>query len=131
MRLVKQNDDDGCGLACVAMVTGTSYGAVRRTYREVFRKKRTDEVGTTSLSKLKKIMRRHDIAIDGRMKRFAGRKPDELDLGFDALLKVNPRLDGDEWHWVLWDHRRHRVLDPKRPPYERLRYVGYWKLRRL
>ena len=130
MRLIKQDDDNGCGLACVAMVAGTSYAAVRRTYRDVCRKKRTDDVGTTSLSKLKEIMRRHDVAIDGRMKR-SDQQPRDLDLDFDALLKVNTRLEGQEWHWVIWDHRRGLVLDPKRPPYQRLKLVGYWKLQRL
>ena len=130
MRLVKQGDDEGCGLACVAMMSGASYAAVRKTYREVVGIERTDKVEGTQLRKLKEIMQRHGVAIEGRAHRGHGLKPEELNLDCDALLKINPRLGGEEWHWVLWDKRRRRVLDPKQKPYVRLKCVSYWKLRR-
>lgn len=35
MRLIKQGDRNGCARACVAMLAGTSYAAVRKTYWEL------------------------------------------------------------------------------------------------
>jgi hypothetical protein len=131
MRLVKQEDDEGCGLACIAMVAGTTYAAVRKTYREVLGIERSDKIKPTGLPVLKEIMRRHGVVIEGRMRHFKGRTPDELGLDYSALLKINPRREGDEWHWVIWDHTRGRMLDPKKPPYQRPKYDAYWKLRRI
>jgi hypothetical protein len=129
MRLIKQGDPYGCGLACVAMLAGISYAAVRKTYRELSDTTRYDAVEPTQLPMLKKIMGRHGVVVEGRMRRIGDQSLNELDC--DALLKVNPRADGEEWHWVIWDHRRRRVLDPKVPPYKRLKPVAYWRLRRV
>src|SRR5687768_2221892 len=104
MRLVRQLDEYGCGLACVAMITGRSYSAIREALGD-------DEVGPTQLSDLKEVMRRHRIRCGERLVPLRTRSP--MDLPFDALLKVNPRRAGREWHWVIWDHRRKRILDPK------------------
>ena len=38
------------------------------------------------------------------------------DLEDNAILKVNPRRGGAEWHWVVWDAKRRRLLDPRDPP---------------
>lgn len=137
MRLIKQGDVYGCGLACVAMLAGTSYRVVRKTYREVTKTKEDDPIKGTDLRQLKQIMAKHGVVIEGRMKRIddqkhvALEKLDDLDLDCDALLKVNPRDGGKGWHWVIWDHRRRRVLDSKAPPYKRLKRVGYWRLGRM
>lgn len=137
MRLIKQGDDEGCGLACVAMLSGTSYAVVRKTYRELTDTNDGDRVEPTELRRLKQIMEKHGVVIEGRMKRiddpkqFALKNLDDLDLDCDALLMVNPREGGRKWHWVIWDHRRRRVLDPKVPPYKRLKRVGYWRLGRV
>lgn len=130
MRLIKQGDEEGCGLACVAMAGSSTYAAVRKTYREVLGIERTDKIEGTQLSRLKEIMRRHGVSIEGRARRGNGLKPEQLNLDCDALLKVNLRLDGEEWHWVIWDNHRRRVLDPKQKPYVRLKCVSYWKLKR-
>ena len=120
MRLVKQFDDDGCGLACAAMAAGTTYRIVRDFAFP------DGEVETTSPSRLRKIMEAHGVGLGRRLIWLRGKHPSEL--GFDALLKVNVRKNGREWHWVLWDHQRQKVLDPKRPPYRRLRFVSYVRL---
>ena len=120
MRLVKQFDDDGCGLACAAMAAGTTYRTVRDFAFP------DGKVQTTSTSRLRKIMEAHGVRLGKRLIWLRGKHPSEL--GFDALLKVNVRKNGREWHWVLWDHQRQKVLDPKRPPYRRLRFVSYVRL---
>lgn len=112
----------GCGLACVAMAAGTTYSKLRAAIA-------TDEVEPTQLHELREMMRQHGVALEGRLTPFRTRKP--TDLPFDALLKANPRLAGKEWHWMIWDYRRRRVLDPKMPPYKRVKFVSYVELRRL
>lgn len=117
MRLIKQFDDDGCGLACTAMAAGTTYRAVRNFAFP------DGEVESTSTRRLREIMEAHGVKLGKRLVPFRGKHPS--DLGFNALLKVNVRRNGSEWHWVLWDCERKKVLDPRRPPYKRLRYTSY------
>ena len=120
MRLVKQFDDKGCGLACVAMAAGTTYRTIRKF---AFPKQK---VSGTTMKRLREIMEYHGVMLGDRLIPFKSRVP--ADLPFDALLKVNVRLEGAEWHWVVWDHERQQVLDPKRPPYKRLRFMSYVRL---
>lgn len=120
MRLVKQVDDNGCGLACVAMAAGTTYRTVRSfAFPDA-------DVDGTSMKRLRKIMERHGVTLGDRLIPFRTRQPH--DLPFDALLKVNVRKEGVEWHWVIWDHERQQVLDPKKPAYKRLRFISYVRL---
>lgn len=121
MRLVKQRDDYGCGLACVAMVAGRPYSAIRKTLG-------SDAVGPTQLRKLREIMRQYGVTAGERMIPLRTRTP--FEIPFDALIKMNPRRDGKEWHWVIWDHRRRRILDPRMPAYKRRKFVSYVRLRR-
>ena len=72
------------------------------------------------------MMKEHGVRLGPRLIPFGKRCPS--DLPFDALLKVNKRKD--DWHWVIWDYERQKVLDLKRPPYERLRPVSYVRLYR-
>lgn len=120
MRLVKQFDEDGCGLACTAMAAGTTYRKVR-----AFAFPDGDVTGT-STRRLREIMEAHGVTLGERLIPMRGKYPSEL--GFDALLKINVRQNGREWHWVVWDHERQKVLDPKRPPYKRPRFVSYIRL---
>ncbi|MBY0619981.1 hypothetical protein [Sphingomonas ursincola] len=124
MRLVKQFDEDGCGLACTAMAAGTTYRKVRAFAFP------DGEVTGTSTRRLREIMEAHGVTLGDRLIPMRGKHPKDMELGFDALLKINVRQNGREWHWVLWDHQRQKVLDPKRPPYERLRFVSYVRLMR-
>ena len=120
MRLVKQFDDEGCGLACTAMAAGTTYCKVRAFAFP------DGEVDVTSTKRLREIMAEHGVTLGERLIPLRGKHPSEL--RFDALLKINLRKNGREWHWVIWDHERQKVLDPKRPPYQRPRFVSYVRL---
>lgn len=120
MRVVKQFDDEGCGLACTAMAAGTTYRKVRAMAFP------DGDVGPTQLKRLREIMTEHGVLLGERLIPFRGREP--KDLPFDALLKINVRKNGREWHWVIWDFERQRVLDPKRPAYKRYRWVSYVRL---
>lgn len=101
--------------------------AAATTYRSVRNSCFPDgEVKVTSTGRLREIMEAHGVRLGRRLIPLRGKHPSEL--GFDALLKVNVRKNGREWHWVLWDHERQKVLDPKRPPYKRLRFTSYVRL---
>lgn len=120
MRLVKQCDELGCGLACTAMAAG-------RTYREIRSFAFPDgEVTYTSPKRLREIMQAHGISLGDRLIPFRSRHP--TDLEFDALVKVNARQKGRYWHWVIWDYDRQKILDPRKPPYKRPRFVSYVRL---
>ena len=51
------------------------------------------------------------------------------DLEDNAILKVNPRRAGAEWHWVVWDAERRRLLDPRDPPDKWIRACSYLRVR--
>jgi hypothetical protein len=121
MRLVKQFDEYGCGLACAAMASGKRYREIRATAFP------DGDVEDTTTAELRAIMNEHGVRLGDRLIPFGKRSP--TDLPFDALLKVNKRKNG--WHWVIWDYERQKVLDPKRPAYKRLRPVSYVRLYRL
>ena len=126
---VKQEDRTGCGLACIAMLAGKRYATVRAkamTIREdlgegCFGKRRNFKLWSRDL---KKLAKEFEFCL-GRKARFRDPTPMSLDnftsfmndlkLGCDAVLAVNPQKIG-EWHWVVWDCERGRVLDPKEPP---------------
>jgi hypothetical protein len=98
------------------MLADADYVTIRESYK-------AEDVEGTQLHELKKIMRKHGVRCGPRLLPLRSRHP--KDLPFDALVKVNPRRGGKEWHWVLWDNRRKQLLDPKVPPYKRFRFVSY------
>ena len=120
MVLVKQEDKKGCGLACIAMLAGESYATVR-TKAMAIEERRNFK---TRPSDLKKLAKEFKFCL-GRKVQFRDPKPmnlenftkfmNDLELGCDAVLAINLLQDGD-WHWVVWDCERGRVLDPKEPP---------------
>src|SRR5581483_2037403 len=96
-----------------------------KTYPSI-RKDHPDGVYGTHLRDLRKLLRKHRAGCGERMIPMRTRKPD--DLPFDAIIKINPRRGG-KWHWVIWDHRRRRILDPKNPPYKRRKFISYVRVR--
>jgi ABC-type bacteriocin/lantibiotic exporter with double-glycine peptidase domain len=120
MKLLRQKRDDDCGIACVAMLAGVTY---ERAKSKIFGDR---DIELTQAPMLRDALRE------------LGRKPargvvplrgrDYRTLEHPALLKVNPRKGGMEWHWVVWTGSR--ILDPKNPPYTLswLRPVGYLRV---
>lgn len=83
-------------------------------------------VKPTRTGQIRRIMSIYGVQMGARLIPFHGKHP--KCLGFDALVKINPRKNGREWHWVIWDHLRQEILDPKRPPYRRRRFISYVRL---
>lgn len=119
MRRVRQLDDNGCGIACVAMIAGITYTEARK---QMFGNK---PLTYTKSKELQKALRRHGIRIDGRLRPLG--KRNYKTLARPAILKVRWTKSGP-FHWVVWDIRRRRVLDPLEPPYTRFRVTSFLSL---
>jgi ABC-type bacteriocin/lantibiotic exporter with double-glycine peptidase domain len=102
MRLVRQKGEDGCGIACVAMVASTDYKKAKRKLPDDWESK-----GTTKKQMLK-WLRRCEISTC-KPKHIAGKRYKEFK--FDAVLHG---YLGDEKHWTVWDSKRKKLLDPYR-----------------
>ncbi|WP_352660945.1 cysteine peptidase family C39 domain-containing protein [Mesorhizobium australicum] len=119
MRLIKQQDENGCGVACVAMIACITYTLARQ---HMFGDR---PGGYTSTGDLRRALAQLDIEAAPRLVRLKAQTP--ADLPFDAILKTNVKQDG-EWHWVVWDSRRQLLLDPRVPPYRRYRHRSYLEI---
>jgi ABC-type bacteriocin/lantibiotic exporter with double-glycine peptidase domain len=107
MRLVYQNREEGCGIACVAMVANTNY---KKAKDKLAKSGETswESKGTTKKQMLRGL-RIYGIAT-GQPKRIGSKGYRKLD--FDAVLLGF--LD-NELHWTVWDSKSGKLLDPYRP----------------
>ena len=121
IRRIVQKDPHGAGIACVAMLAGKSYEAVAR---EMFP---DGVVPHATTGDLKLALAAHGLEPARHPVPF--RSTQYRDLEDDAILKANPRRGGAEWHWVVWDAERKRLLDPRDPPYKRIRACSYLRVR--
>jgi len=112
MRRVFQDDENGCGVACVAMIAGITYDDARRI---IFKHRRGTYTNTTDL---RRALKRLHVRIAGRMTPLG--TLDYRRLREQAILKVN-LYRGGTWHWVVWDPRRKIILDPQRKHAKRYR----------
>lgn len=110
VKRVIQKDRTGCGLACIAMLAGRTYGDVREAAVEL-KIVRTGGfyMKTADIRKLGMVFNLHITAQRGRAFRSWEELPDT------ALVAINPRNDGLYWHWVVFVRRNGSefVLDPK------------------
>ena len=113
-RIVQRNSSD-CEVACVAMLAGVTYEIAAAT---IFGTQRPSYTTATELREALLTLGRRPAK---RFIAFNGRP--HTSLCEPALLKVNPRMGDDGWHWVVWSGTS--ILDPKHPPYVRLRPVSY------
>jgi len=111
MRRVIQRDITGCGLACIAMLSGKSYSEVR--------KKAMDKLGFedhgvfyTNTSQLVSLGREFSLNLGKRRRKFKGYDA----LPNIAILAINYREKSDTWHWVIYhkSSTKEYVLDPKK-----------------
>lgn len=116
LRRVFQQHDDGCGIACLAMLAGLSY---QQACLAIFDDGQGD---ATSLDDLRWALMAHGFRVPKRMTPFWEGWYTRLDQ--HALLAVNPAPDG-MWHWAVWDADSRRILDPLRWPARKPVIVGY------
>ena len=144
---VKQQDGNGCGLACIAMLARRRYATVvnkameiKGELREGFGVRRDFRTWTSDLRRLseefefclgRKVQFREQNTRG--IEKFTSYMKD-LNLGCNAVLAINRWKNGD-WHWVVWDHEKGCIRDPmngqyaRRDPYRRIRPWYYLKVR--
>jgi hypothetical protein len=109
---LRQRHDNSCGQTCVAMLSGTSYNRVIKQMGKSY----------TSTRAIHDGLKYFGVRSAKRLVQFRGNKkyPDHRKLGFDAMLKlVHPKVHrGGNFHWVVWDAKKRKVLDPQRPRYK-------------
>lgn len=122
MKLVQEEDETGCGMACVAMLSGTDYFTSCRSF---FRTK-SGRGKLTSTKDVRVALRRAGLSSGHRLTRF---KKGETCAAMktDAVLHVRPyrRRKAKIGHWVVWDSKNRKILDPKKKPYKRLWVHSY------
>ena len=111
--LVVQDDDTGCGIACVAMIAGVSYeDAKAAVFSKSFRKK----VFYTSGPDLRRGLERFGLTLRpaARARRFESWR--RLESTSIVAVEQTPRNKA-HWHWVVFvnDGTRRYVLDPSWP----------------
>jgi ABC-type bacteriocin/lantibiotic exporter with double-glycine peptidase domain len=106
IRRVQQEDEEGCGIACVAMITGKTYPQAKRYFLErVFLP--TERKPHTRHYQLRRALRMLRIATEKRAFR-NWREIESL-----SIVPINRRQDGG-WHWVVYVPNcvRPYILDP-------------------
>ena len=108
MRLVRQRTSTDCSIACVAMLAGVSYAQAKRVVPQ----------GRTKTRAIKRALIELGVS-HGYRTIPVSESLSELEqrLSFDALLKTRPDK-AENWHWMVWDSKRKKTLDPlgtKRP----------------
>jgi ABC-type bacteriocin/lantibiotic exporter with double-glycine peptidase domain len=103
---VQQGDEKGCGIACVAMVSGKTYRQAKRFFlKKVFLP--TDRKPHTRHYQLRHALRKLGIATEKRLFR-KWRLIESL-----SIVPINRRSDTG-WHWVVFvpNGIRPYILDP-------------------
>jgi hypothetical protein len=123
LRRIIQQDETGCGVACVAIFANVGYDDARKV---MFGRAR----GTyTSTADLRRALCRFGFKPARRLIPF-GRRGRYTDLREDAVLKLKARAHGErEWHWAVWDARRRKLIDPAKFPYKRFRVTSFLAVR--
>ena len=120
MENVEQEDENGCGVAAVAMLAGVSYGEARNI---IYPNGRSKLTGTKSLhAALVKLGRK---PLSDRRIGFRSKTPDDLDV--DALIFVKMGKKGKgSGHWIVWDNAARKLRDPDQPRHYQIK--GYLPL---
>ena len=108
-KIVIQEEPTGCGIACVAMIAGKSYGEVKQlaNTQGIFAE---DEALYTSTTYVRKLLSDYDIEVS------------EIEHAFDswenmpekALLATKYRIEEGcpRWHWSIYVANPPSILDP-------------------
>ncbi len=125
---VIQDDSTGCGLACVAMLSGYSYAHVRK---KAIEKKILQTNGDfyTNFSDIRNLLIEFKITAGERKL-----KRQWKNLPLKSIVEINFNKDTKNWHWVVCINEEigMYVLDPnkkirsnKRTDFNRMRIRSY------
>lgn len=103
---MKQKDEGGCGIACFAMLAGTTYLQGKNIFEEhIFSRK--DKKPHCRHYQIRKALEIFGIQTEKRPFR------NWRLIDTHAIVPINRQLDGG-WHWVVFvrDGNRPYILDP-------------------
>jgi Peptidase C39 family len=128
MRRVIQKDEYDCGVACVAMVRGCNYEVAKKVFKKIEFSKR----GSYPRDLTQALKRLH-VDCRGKFISFEGRPAKRLltQNGKNAIVKVKTPEFPRKWHWIVWDAKGERWLDPEENPkcrYKRPRCISYLEI---
>jgi len=115
MKLVEQLDNDGCGLACVAMIVGETYPVIKNMTNSILntpKHRRHPSYLGTSAKHLNALLEEYGMWCSKR--RLAVNTIDELPN--DVILAVRtPHIRNKKnWHWVVFKRTNdtYEIYDP-------------------
>ena len=115
MKTVIQEDNNGCGLACVAMLAGEAYSTIKTRYVNYIQKKYGGRSEAIGFDDIKMFLRDYNIKISNQ-KNFDDWNDIVVQRKNEALLVAINGKDlpsGDDfWHWVIYDGENNLVRDP-------------------
>ena len=104
MKRIAQIDQQGCGIACVAMIAGVSYQDARTILFP------DDNISSVKHPQLRSALAHFGITLS------AGRRLGKLgfdDLTQDGIIWTYVTLKTELWkHWTVWDASAQAILDP-------------------
>jgi hypothetical protein len=105
MKRVIQLDDDGCAVACAAIVAGVSYEKARRTSRRIFPSLRTNHLDADQMRRLLA-----EFGVRARCAPYVS-----LSQRIPAILLLKWEYMR-VYHNIVWDPRNERFIDPDPDP---------------
>lgn len=96
VRKIRQKDPLGCGVACVAMVTGRDYATVRQMFLDAQIGTRKGRPLATNFTELQKALAL--LGVDSQRKRFEGW--DSIQ-GVGIVAVESCEGGSNSWHWVV------------------------------
>ena len=110
MRRILQQHRTGCGIACIAMISGTTYEKVMSVAAKILNWSESQRTFYTRSSQLQSLLLEMNISAQkGRSIRKWASMPDT------AIVGINHNKKNNTWHWVVFRREagREYVLDPK------------------
>jgi len=110
MKRIIQEHGTGCGIACVAMIAGSTYAEVMNVARQLFGWPASQRSFYTSSGQLRQLLEVFRVpSQQGRAVRNWSSLPDA------AVVGINHNKNYDTWHWVVFCRAEEGefVLDPR------------------
>lgn len=124
-RIVQRSDSD-CGVCVVQLLAGVTY---EEALAAVFpRKVPEPNRRWTSSRQLALALGRFGVKCDRRARPLFGKSYRLLE--HDAILVTDKDPGTGCWHWIVWDWKRKRVIDPAKKKKTRWRVTSYLKVYR-
>ncbi len=121
MRKVRQVHTYGCGPACVATIVGVDYCEVtRHIWWKSFKE------GTTTKD-LQYLLQQYGYHCPDHVLYFG--KKNYRDMKQDAIMRIS--YNRREGHWVVWDAKQRKVIDPDWWPEQTYKPTAYLPVHKI